>query len=75
MIQSLQSFKYLLATGQTNVLNKFIVNSIKNLTNLEIKEEVAYAFSISIREPLSVIGILIILFFKLQFSNKVYLQS
>ncbi len=64
LIQSLQSFKYLLATGQTNVLNKFIVNSIKNLTNLEIKKEVAYAFSISIREPLSVIGILIILFFQ-----------
>ena len=72
LIQSLQSFKYLLSTGQTQLLSKFIVRSIRKLIKYEIKSNVAYSFSISLREPISVIGVLILLFVQITFLNRIF---
>ena len=67
LVQSLQSFKYLLSTGQTNLLSEFIINSIKKLTKFEIKTNVAYSFTTSLREPISVLGVLILLFVQITY--------
>ena len=67
IVQSLQSFKYLLATGQTTLLRKFIKNSIKKITKYEIEANIAYSFSASMREPVSVVAVIFMLFIQLTF--------
>tara|TARA_B100000242_G_C43048238_1_gene489419 strand:- start:277 stop:2097 length:1821 start_codon:yes stop_codon:yes gene_type:complete len=67
IVQTLQSFKYLLATGQNKLLSIFIKNSIKKITKYEIKANIAYSFSASLKEPISVVGVIIMLFIQLTF--------
>lgn len=61
MIQSLQAFKYLAATGQGASMRKKTMTSIRWLTGLFIRMELAKAFTKAVREPLAVISILAIL--------------
>ena len=67
LVQSLQTFKYLISTGQTNLLREFIGNSIRKLTKFEIKTNVSYAFTESLREPISVVGVLILMFVQITY--------
>ncbi len=67
LVQSLQTFKYLISTGQTNLLSEFIGNSIRKLTKFEIKTNVSYAFTESLREPISVLGVLILMFVQITY--------
>ena len=67
LVQSLQTFKYLISTGQTNLLREFIGNSIRKLTKFEIKTNVSYAFTESLREPISIVGVLILMFVQITY--------
>ena len=60
LIQSLQSYKYLVATAQTDPLKKGVAKSIHRLTGRSIKMGVANAFTNAIREPVAIVAILII---------------
>ena len=69
IIQSLQSFKYLLSTSTSEKISKKINKSINNLTNLEVKTGVAAAFSQSIREPLAATCIILIILVQVNLFN------
>ena len=60
LIQSLQSFKYLVATAQAATLRKEARASIKRLSRQQIQMGIAKAFTNSVREPLAVIAVLVI---------------
>jgi len=60
VIQSLQSFKYLTATGQGATVRKETMTSIKRLSGHIIRMGLAQAFTRAVREPLAVIAILVI---------------
>jgi ABC-type multidrug transport system fused ATPase/permease subunit len=60
LIQSIQSFKYLVSTGEVASLRKESRASIKRLTGYEIRMGIARAFTTAVREPLAVIAILLI---------------
>ena len=62
LIQSLQGFKYLVSTNQIGVLKKKVDKSISILTSAQIKGGVASAFTQSVREPIAVVFIMIIVF-------------
>ena len=70
LIQSLQSFKYLVATGQTAHLEKGVVASIHRLTGRTIKMGIANAFTNAIREPVAIVAILIIVMAQLVWLNE-----
>ena len=61
----LQAFKYLTATNQTALLRKNIINSISKLTATQVKAGVAAAFTQSVREPIAVVFIVIIVFIQI----------
>jgi len=61
LMQSLQSFKYIVSTNQTAHLQDKVTNSIQRLTGYNLKYKVANAFTGSIREPLSVLFIVSII--------------
>ncbi len=65
LIQMLQAFKYLTATNQTALLRKNIINSISKLTVTQVKAGVAAAFTQSVREPIAVVFIMIIVFIQI----------
>ena len=60
LIQSLQSFKYLVSTGQVASLRKETRGSIKRLSGYLIRMGIVQAFTSAVREPLAVVAILII---------------
>lgn len=62
IIQSLHSFKYLTATGSGESLRRGTLASIRRLTGRLIRLGLAQAFTGSIREPLAVASILVIIF-------------
>ena len=62
LIQSLHGFKYLISTAQINILEQNIKKSIFVLTDTQIKSGIAGAFTQSVREPLAVIFIMIIIY-------------
>lgn len=62
LIQSLHGFKYLISTAQINILKKNIKKSIFVLTDTQIKSGIAGAFTQSVREPLAVVFIMIIIY-------------
>ena len=62
LIQSLQGFKYLVSTNQIGILKKKVEKSISILTSAQIKGGVASAFTQSVREPIAVVFIMIIVF-------------
>ena len=67
LIQTLQSFRYLLGTNQTINVRKNILNSINKLGGFDIRSGVAHAFTQSIREPVAIIFILALMVFQIYF--------
>ncbi len=65
LIQSLHGFKYLTSTNQIDSLKSNINKSIKILTNTQIKSGVAAAFTQSVREPIAVLFIMVIVFIQI----------
>jgi ABC-type multidrug transport system fused ATPase/permease subunit len=61
LIQTLQAFKYLTATGQTARLEKGVLGSVKRLTGLEVRTNLAGAFTGAVREPIVVVSITVIM--------------
>lgn len=53
-IESIQSFKYLSATGQARPLRKAAMGSVERMTDLTDRQNIASAFTASLREPLAV---------------------
>ncbi len=70
LIQSLQSFKYLVSTAQTASLRKETGASINRLSGLEIRMGIARAFTTAVREPLAVIAILVIVMVQVLWLNQ-----
>ena len=70
MIQALQSFKYLNATNQMNLLKSRILKSINILTDNQIKTGVASAFTQSVREPVAVVFIMSLIFVQIVILNQ-----
>lgn len=64
IIEVMQSFKYLKATGKIKFLNKQIFESINILSKTEKRKGIAYAFTSSVREPLIIICIMTILYYQ-----------
>jgi subfamily B ATP-binding cassette protein MsbA len=65
LIQTLHGFKYLISTSQIRKLEEYINNSISILTSTTIKSGVAGAFTQSVREPIAVVFIMIIVYVQL----------
>ena len=65
LVQILHGFKYLVSTNQMINLKNNITSSINILTSNQIKTGIAGAFTQSIREPLAVVLIIIIIYFQL----------
>jgi subfamily B ATP-binding cassette protein MsbA len=57
LVQTLQSFKYVVSTYQTPHLRSGIVNSVNRLTGYLFRQEAAAALTSSMKEPLSVLVI------------------
>ena len=62
LVQTLHGFKYLISTSQIEVVKRNIKKSIYILTNTQVKSGIASAFTQSVREPLAVIFIVIIIY-------------
>jgi ABC-type multidrug transport system fused ATPase/permease subunit len=58
LVQSLQSLKYLMATGKTAHLEKETLASVHRLTGHEIKLGIANAFTGNVREPIAVLAVM-----------------
>jgi len=69
LIQSLHGFKYLISTNQINSLKKYVNNSISILTSTQIKSGVAGAFTQSVREPIAVLFIMVIVYVQIFILN------
>ncbi len=65
LIQSLHGYKYLVSTNQINILKKNVEKSISVLTIAQIKAGIASAFTQSVREPIAVVFIMVIVFFQI----------
>ncbi len=65
LIQTLQAFKYLTTTAQTSLLRKNIIKSIDTLTGNQVKSCIAAAFTQSIREPIAVVFIMMVVFIQI----------
>jgi len=70
MIQSLQAFKYLVATAQGAKPREQTLQSIKKLTGYEIRSGVAAAFTKLVREPLVVVSILGVVIVQIFYFNQ-----
>ncbi len=65
LIQTLTGFKYLFSTSQLSLLDNKIKLSISKLIKYEVMTRIASSFTQSVREPLAVLFILLILFYQL----------
>ena len=65
LIQALHGFKYLVSTAQISILNKRVNNSIEILTIAKIKSGIAASFTQSVREPIAVVFIMLIVYTQL----------
>ena len=61
----LHGFKYLTSTSQTDLLKPRILKSITLLTGNQVKSGVAAAFTQSVREPLAVVFIMMVVIFQI----------
>ena len=61
LIQSLQSFKYLAATGRFPEVHRETTASIRRESGYYIRMEVAKAFTTAVREPLAVVSVIFLL--------------
>lgn len=59
-IESIQSFKYLSATGQAKPLRKAAIGSMNRMAALMDRQNIALAFTSAVREPLAVSAIVAI---------------
>ncbi|MCB1627253.1 MAG: ABC transporter ATP-binding protein [Xanthomonadales bacterium] len=59
-IESIQSFKYLAATGQSRPLRRAAMGSVERLTQLQDRQNRASAFTGALREPLAVGAIVLL---------------
>ncbi|MCB1608962.1 MAG: ABC transporter ATP-binding protein [Xanthomonadales bacterium] len=59
-IESIQSFKYLAATGQAKPLRTAAMGSVDRMTSLQDRQNLAIAFTTALREPLAVGAIVLI---------------
>lgn len=69
LVQFVQSFKYLVATGQVGIFDKKIINSISNLADYQVRSGIAGSFTHAIREPIAVISVIAIIFIQLAYFN------
>jgi subfamily B ATP-binding cassette protein MsbA len=69
LIQTLHGFKYLISTNQISSFKKYIDNSISVLTSTQIKSGVAAAFTQSVREPIAVLFIMLIVYVQIFIFN------
>ncbi|MDB3976415.1 ABC transporter ATP-binding protein/permease [Gammaproteobacteria bacterium] len=67
LIQTLQAFKYLVATNQTSRLKVKVDSSIRRLVDLQISTGVANSFTNSLREPLAVVLIMVIMLYQITY--------
>ena len=58
LIQFLQAFKYLTATGQVRPLRRTVNASIGRLTGYQMRTGIAAAFTNAVREPIAVVAIM-----------------
>lgn len=61
IIQSVQGFKYLSATNRMEKTSVFIKDSMQNLSNFQIKAGVAASLTQSVREPLAVLFLAVLM--------------
>lgn len=61
LVQSLQSFKYIAATGQTDRLRSGVMNSIRRFTGYQLRQRVARGFTLAAKEPASVLLIVAVI--------------
>jgi ABC-type multidrug transport system fused ATPase/permease subunit len=54
-VQSLQGFKYIVSTGQTDHLRSGVLDSVNRLTGYIFRQRTASAFTGALREPVSVL--------------------
>jgi ABC-type multidrug transport system fused ATPase/permease subunit len=55
LVQSLQGFKYIVSTGQTDHLRSGVLDSVNRLTGYIFRQRMASAFTGALREPVSVL--------------------
>lgn len=70
LVQFVQAFKYLVATGQTKIFDKEITSSIENLSNYQVWSGIAGSFTHALREPLAVISIVVVIFVQVGYFNE-----
>jgi subfamily B ATP-binding cassette protein MsbA len=64
LVQSLRAFKYVVATGQVSQLREGVADSVHRLTGYKMRAKIARSFTGSIREPLSVLFIIVVIAFQ-----------
>ena len=69
LIQTLHGFKYLISTNQIKSFVQYINQSISILTSTQIKSGVAAAFTQSVREPIAVLFIMLIVYVQIFIFN------
>lgn len=60
LIQFLHAFKYLTATGQAGHVRNTVMESIRRLTDYEMRLGIADSFTTAVREPITVVFIMLI---------------
>ena len=70
LIQSLHAFKYLVATDQNNKFISKINKSIRNLAKYQMLSGIAYAFTSSVREPITVSSMIAIMIVQLTINEQ-----
>lgn len=61
LVQTMQAFKYLTATNQMHHLRSGVMNSIRKLAGYLFRQDAAGAFTLAIREPVSVMFLLFVI--------------
>ena len=65
LIQTLQAFKYLVATQQASKLQIKVESSINRLVNLQIATGIANSLTNAIKEPLAVVAMIMVMLFQI----------
>lgn len=66
LIQSLHSFKYMRSTDQSLKISSRIYTLLRSISNAKLKTDLATFFTQSIREPLSIVLIVVIMLIQLE---------
>jgi ABC-type multidrug transport system fused ATPase/permease subunit len=65
LVQTMQSFKYLVSTGQIGPLRNALFDSVKKLVSYDRKHGIADALTQSLTEPVSILFVLIVIVIQL----------